>query len=139
MSCLGRRRFRDCFIETRERGSLKERIKANRAGAERSKMDSFEWRYFLNGLISKYVHITSAKSRKTLNTIRIKNLGQEKQKVFHRRCSIKKMFLKIAKFTGKHLCWSLFLIKLQTWRLRYRCSDDFRSNRSPATLGQKEK
>ena len=31
-----------------------------------------------------------------------------------RRCSVKKAVLKIfANFTGKHLCWSLFLIKLQ--------------------------
>ena len=35
----------------------------------------------------------------------------------HRRCSIKKVLLKIfAIFTKKHLCWSLFLIKLQAWR-----------------------
>ena len=26
------------------------------------------------------------------------------------------MLLKIANFTGKHLCWSLFLIKLQAFR-----------------------
>ena len=32
-----------------------------------------------------------------------------------RKCSIKKAVLKyFAIFTGKHLCWSLFLIKLQT-------------------------
>ena len=31
-----------------------------------------------------------------------------------RRCSVKKVFLEISfKFTGKHLCQSLFLIKLQ--------------------------
>ena len=35
----------------------------------------------------------------------------------HRRCSVKKGFLKsFANFTGKHLCWRLFLIKLQAWR-----------------------
>ena len=44
------------------------------------------------------------------------------QKVFtessHQRCSIKKAFLKnFAIFTGKHLCWSLFLMKLQVFRL----------------------
>ena len=34
----------------------------------------------------------------------------------HRRCSVKKGVLKkFANFTGKHLCWSLFLIKLQAW------------------------
>ena len=34
----------------------------------------------------------------------------------HRRCSIKKGVLKnLTKFTGKHLFWSLFLIKLQAW------------------------
>ena len=32
-----------------------------------------------------------------------------------RRCSVKKVFLKISqKFTGKPLCWRFFLIKLQT-------------------------
>ena len=32
----------------------------------------------------------------------------------HRRCSVKKGVLKnCASFTGKHLCWSLFLIELQ--------------------------
>ena len=31
------------------------------------------------------------------------------------RCSIKKVLKKSVKFTGKHLCWSLFLIKLQAW------------------------
>ena len=35
----------------------------------------------------------------------------------HRKCSVKKGVLKtFAIFTGKHLCWSLFLIKLQPWR-----------------------
>ena len=35
----------------------------------------------------------------------------------HRRCSVKKGVLKnLRNFTGKHLYWSLFLIKLQTFR-----------------------
>ena len=35
----------------------------------------------------------------------------------HRKCSIKKVLLKTFwNFTRKHLCWSLFLIKLQGWR-----------------------
>ena len=35
----------------------------------------------------------------------------------HQRCSIKKLLLKISQsVTGKHLCSSLFLIKLQTFR-----------------------
>ena len=35
----------------------------------------------------------------------------------HRRCSVEKGVLKnLRNFTGKHLCWSLFLIKLQTFR-----------------------
>ena len=39
----------------------------------------------------------------------------ESNKSSHRRCSIKKDVLKdFAKLTGKHLCWSLFLIKFQT-------------------------
>ena len=34
----------------------------------------------------------------------------------HRRCSIKKAVLKFfVILTGKHLCWSIFLIKLQDW------------------------
>ena len=33
-----------------------------------------------------------------------------------RRCSIKKVFLEVSqKFTGKHLCQRLFLMKSQTW------------------------
>ena len=33
------------------------------------------------------------------------------------KCSSKQVFLKyFTIFTGKHLCWSLFLIKLQAWR-----------------------
>ena len=45
----------------------------------------------------------------------------------HRRCSAKKGILKnFTKFTGKHLCWSLFLIKFHPWkfikkRLQHRC------------------
>ena len=35
----------------------------------------------------------------------------------HRRCSVKKGVLKnFANFTGKHLCWRLFFMKLQFWR-----------------------
>ena len=35
----------------------------------------------------------------------------------HRRCSVKKGVLKnFAIFTGKHMCWSLFFIKLEEWR-----------------------
>ena len=43
------------------------------------------------------------------------------------RTSRLRMFFKMgviknsAIFTGKPLCWSLFLIKLQGWRLQYRC------------------
>ena len=48
----------------------------------------------------------------------------------HRRCSVKKVVLKyFANFTGKHLCWCLFLIKFQAcrtapllkMRLQHRC------------------
>ena len=32
----------------------------------------------------------------------------------HRRCSVEKgVYKNFVNFTGKHLCWSLFLIKLQ--------------------------
>ena len=35
----------------------------------------------------------------------------------HQRCSIEKAVLKnFSIFTGKHLCWSFFLIQLQAWR-----------------------
>ena len=35
----------------------------------------------------------------------------------HRKCSVKKgVFKNLRKFTGKHLCWSLFLIKLRVFR-----------------------
>ena len=35
----------------------------------------------------------------------------------HRKCSMKKAVINnFAIFTGKHLCWSFFLIKLQPWR-----------------------
>ena len=41
------------------------------------------------------------------------------------RCFSKKVFLKFAIFTGKCLCWSLFLVKLQAWRplkrVQHRC------------------
>ena len=40
-----------------------------------------------------------------------------KNRSSHRRCSIYKDISKnFAIFTGKHLCWSLFLIKLQAFR-----------------------
>ena len=40
----------------------------------------------------------------------------------HRRCSVKKGVLKkFAYFTGKHLCWSLFLIKFIKKRLQHWC------------------
>ena len=36
----------------------------------------------------------------------------------HKSCSLKKVVLKnLALFTGKNLYWSLFLIKLQIWRI----------------------
>ena len=39
------------------------------------------------------------------------------------RCSVKKGVLKdFVIFTGKHLCWGLFLIKLQCWHLFWRTS-----------------
>ena len=43
------------------------------------------------------------------------HLGQGRSS--HRSCSIKVGFLKnFAIFTGNHMCWSLFLIKLQAFR-----------------------
>ena len=44
-------------------------------------------------------------------------LNKISNKSSHRRCSVKNGVLKIfTNTTGKHLCWSFFLIKLQTWR-----------------------
>ena len=41
----------------------------------------------------------------------------------HCSCSMKKgVFRSFVNFTGKHLYWSLFLIKLQAKRLKHRCS-----------------
>ena len=34
----------------------------------------------------------------------------------HQRCSIEKALKNFEIFSGKQLCWSLFLIKLQAWR-----------------------
>ena len=46
-----------------------------------------------------------------------KNTYSLRPKSSHRRCSIKDDVLKnFAIFTGKHLCWSLFLIKFQVVR-----------------------
>ena len=44
----------------------------------------------------------------------------KKDKSSHRRCSVKRGVIKnCANFTGKHLCWSLFLIKLQVFENNY--------------------
>ena len=46
----------------------------------------------------------------------------------HQRCSVKKGVLKkIANFTGKHLCWSFFLIKLQLRLLSYEICEIFKN------------
>ena len=37
------------------------------------------------------------------------------------RCSSKCILKNLANFTGKHLCWSLFLIKLQAFKVQHRC------------------
>ena len=38
---------------------------------------------------------------------------KQSQEVFHKEAVLKNFSI----FTGKHLCWSLFLLKLQAWRL----------------------
>ena len=52
-------------------------------------------------------------------------LSQTPSRSSHRKCSVKKGVLKsFANLTGKHVCWSLFLIKLQIFikkRLQYTC------------------
>ena len=50
------------------------------------------------------------------------NLGNSIRYLYNFRISLSHMIFKIgvlknyAKFTGKHLCWSLFWIKLRSWR-----------------------
>ena len=41
----------------------------------------------------------------------------KKSRSCHQKCSIKKAIINnFAKFTGKHLCWSLLLLKLKAFR-----------------------
>ena len=60
------------------------------------------------------------------------------QKLPHEyRCSVRKGVLKnFVKFIGKHLCWILFLIKLQAWQLFWRTSvnDCFCTALAPFTV-----
>ena len=66
-------------------------------------------KYFKNSFFEKHVWASKYKSWKKLN--------RQKQPPLFYRCSVKKDFLKnFANFKGKHLCWSLFLIKLQASR-----------------------
>ena len=68
--------------------------------------------------------MTRASLRHTMNHRDLLNLFRSR----HQRCSVKKDVLKtFANFTGKHLCWSLFLITLLVFRpatllKRYRSS-----------------
>ena len=56
--------------------------------------------------------MTRASLRHTMNHRDLLGLRRSS----HRRCSVKKDVLKyFANFTGKHLCWSLFLITLQVF------------------------
>ena len=69
----------------------------------------------------KYIHWNSSPSYTILHPliqlISIRKLRKKLYRSSHKRCSIKKGVLKnFAILTGKHLCWSLFLIKLQAWR-----------------------
>ena len=58
----------------------------------------------------------------------------------HWRCSIKKAVLKnFAIFTGKHLCWSLFLVKLQAFRPFYRTPMVATSGKSDLEIQKKKK
>ena len=68
--------------------------------------------------------MTKASPRHTMNHRDLLDLFRSS----HQRCSVKKGVLKtFANFTGKHLCWSLFLITLLVFRpanllKRYRTS-----------------
>ena len=54
----------------------------------------------------------------------LRNSENSKLRSSHRRCAVKKISVpkNFANFTGKQLCWSLFLIKLQAWTLLKRTS-----------------
>ena len=56
------------------------------------------------------------------------------------RCSVKKVVLKdFVNFIAKHLCWTLFLVKLQGWNLFWRTSsnDCFCTELTPLTVTMK--
>ena len=58
-------------------------------------------------------------------------------KCSHRKCSVKKGAIRnFAKFTGKHLCQSLFLIKLQAWSFAKFLRTPFLQNTSVRLLLQ---
>ena len=66
-----------------------------------------------NNSFSRYLEI--AKSKKWINvTIFVRYYLSGRPKVF---CK-KSVLVNFSKFTGKHLCWSVFLIKLQVWGLQ---------------------
>ena len=55
--------------------------------------------------------------RSVLDSYKKQSFDMHYDKNSHRRCSVRKCVVKnLANFTGKHLCWSLFLIKPQTRR-----------------------
>ena len=69
-----------------------------------------EWILVLHraAMLMKFSYTGSAQSPKVNHRV---------FKSSHRRCSIKKAYIKnLEIFAGKHLCWSLFLRKLQAWR-----------------------
>ena len=58
--------------------------------------------------------------------ISVRSVGIWRSKSSHRRCSIKKAVAKIfSLFTGNHLNWSLFLIKLLAFRVATLLKRDF--------------
>ena len=73
------------------------------------------WRESFN--VVDFFHIDSHQEMETLRVILLVTCGQGGQPSYqlayhHRRCSVKKVVLRnFAKFTGKHLCQSLFFKK----------------------------
>ena len=74
------------------------------------------WR-IISEYVFKILFSRSSRFYKDVLSKTISCLPKRPEDVFrssHRKCSVKKDVLKtFANFTGKHLCWILFLIKLQ--------------------------
>ena len=87
----------------------------------------FDRRRFPLPMLSNFHKIFYAKSGKV--NFKVLNDTHVKTKSSQQRCSMKKAVLKnFAIFTGKHLCWSLFLIKLLAFKVfSNECCENFKN------------